>query len=243
VCRDVRCCANAVPSLPLPPILARTWGSAPAGEIWADVLGEHLRLTKPAPAAAAAAPAAAAADNDDTAVVVIIGGSHYQPKGNDACRLGPRVHVGHMLATYALQALVATNTAAAATATAGAGAMAQAEADVEGHEEEEEEHETPAAAAVAAAAVAAAAAAAGVNLTGFDIPHPTLKSAIQEAIISTRITFPAVGVLGLRVYLCVRGGRGCAIDRHSLLSALCSNRFNLYTHMPPLLLPTHHNAT
>ena len=82
-----------------------TWNNADAGQIWADVLGQELQLGPAAVQLEKEELAPISGETSAQVAVIVIGGSHYMPKGNDSARLGPHVRIGHMLATYALQAL------------------------------------------------------------------------------------------------------------------------------------------
>jgi len=72
------------------------WSDADAGDILADCLAKEFEFTHQQPPLEV--------DSNTNIVVISIGGGHYVPKMNDLAKLGPGIHIGHCLTTYALEA-------------------------------------------------------------------------------------------------------------------------------------------
>ena len=88
------------------------WHIPQAGDLWADVLVDHLALIHstereiPAPPPPPPTPPQLSKRN---VVLVTCGGGHYCPKLNDFCGLGDRAFSGHCMASYAIEPLLSSS--------------------------------------------------------------------------------------------------------------------------------------
>lgn len=83
------------------------WSNEDAGRVWAAVLGRHYGLHSSSDGDTSSGDTNG--EDQGGLSVVILGGGHYCPKMNDVARMGSKVYVGHALASYALNGLLAVD--------------------------------------------------------------------------------------------------------------------------------------